>query len=205
VSKGGHNRTHDYTNRYKKLDSLHYSKIIPLMIKRRRSHVEHELEWSDGSNAGIVIYPEKLIVGYTIKQDNKQEEICDTFYFESISHNYGGPDRLYFLCPFCNKRIRFLYLHQLHFKCRTCAKLNYYSQQVTKGTVALAYRMERIIKTHFKIDVNMAPMDLHVFTPPRPKGMHKKTYYKLLLELRDVQEEYYKCFINESKRILGWL
>ena len=51
----------------------------------------------------------------------------------SYVHNAAG--RLtFFLCPSCGKRVRFLYLPD--YKCRTCARLNYRCQQVTKGSLA---------------------------------------------------------------------
>lgn len=51
----------------------------------------------------------------------------------SYVHNAAG--RLtFFLCPFCGQRVRFLYLPG--YKCRTCARLNYRSQQATKGSLA---------------------------------------------------------------------
>ena len=52
-----------------------------------------------------------------------------------LSYVYNAAGRLtFFLCPFCGKRVRFLYLPD--YKCRTCARLNYRSQQVTKGSLA---------------------------------------------------------------------
>lgn len=53
----------------------------------------------------------------------------------NLDYVYNAAGRLtFFFCPFCGQRVRFLYLPD--FKCRKCARLNYRSQQVTKGSLA---------------------------------------------------------------------
>ena len=202
VNSGRHNRTHNCINRYRRLDSFSFSKIISVIKRKGRCHVEHQLQWSDGKSLSVIIYREKLAVTYSAEIGAEWKDIRDVFYFEGAPNNYGGPDRLYFLCPSCGGRVRFLYLQKLRFKCRICTRSNYYSQQVAKGTMASAYRMERILWVHFKINTDMAPMDLAEYIPQRPKYMHKKSYNKHLLAFREAQEEYYRHFISESERIM---
>ena len=103
---GGWNKTHDAVERYKRLDSFHYGECVPLMKKAQRDNVDSTTSWKDGSEIGIVLYTDRLEVGYSIGAD--QEKVHDTLCFDGVPNNYGGADRLYFLCQFCGRRSRFL-------------------------------------------------------------------------------------------------
>ena len=94
-------------------------------------------------------------------------------------------------------------MHRLHFKCRLCARLNYYSQQVTKGNDAAADRMEKFIKNKFGVKKKLAPVDAECYIPDRPKGMHMKTYNRLLIELSDLQDNYSREWIRAVSRLFG--
>lgn len=202
---GGQNRTHDYTGRYKRLDSFYYGKCVPLMKEAKRDYIESSISWTDGGNIGIVIYPDKLITGYYSGSESEREEVRDTFLFDAVPNNYGGTERIYFLCPYCGRRSRYLYLHQRHFKCRICARLNYRSQQATKGTDASAYKMRKLLRDKFKVSEDLAPIDAVCYIPERPKGMHMSTYNRLLLKLDRAQDDYHKSFVWEAARICGLL
>lgn len=50
-----------------------------------------------------------------------------------LSHtpcHFGG-ERVWFCCPGCGNRAQKLYMHPTHFRCRTCCRLPYASQQET--------------------------------------------------------------------------
>ena len=48
-----------------------------------------------------------------------------------------GRQRLWFLCPSCDKRVAILYLKKYYFRCRRCLGLVYQSQKVTPSQRAL--------------------------------------------------------------------
>ena len=50
----------------------------------------------------------------------------------SKRNGYGGR-QLFFLCPVCGLRVRFLYQSGRSFCCRKCVRLNYKSQQETRS------------------------------------------------------------------------
>ena len=54
----------------------------------------------------------------------------------------GRPSRMYWLCPSCGRRARFLYFDHGALLCRECARLNYPCQQQTKNLE----REERIMR-----------------------------------------------------------
>jgi hypothetical protein len=198
---GGHSRTHDYTGRYKQLDSFYFGKAALFMAKKGLDMFEHPVSWTDGGKIRIVLFPDKLVAGYTVGSESGREEIADTFYFESVPNNYGG-EKVYFRCPYCDRRSRFLYLHRRHFKSRLCARLNYCSQQMSKGVDLSILGMQRALKK-LGIKDDFAPIDMECYTPPKPKGMHYKTYFKLLEELRDAQDEYHYNWTIVAMRICG--
>ncbi len=59
-----------------------------------------------------------------------------------VSNIDGHSQRVYFLCPGCKRRVRYLYARlDGRFRCRVCAKLNYKSQQVN-GMEEMRLKME---------------------------------------------------------------
>ena len=198
---GGQNRTHDYISRYKRLDSFDFGKLLPLMERKGEDHIESSMSWRDGSSIDAMLYLDRLKVCYTASEEERK--IRDDIYFDGVDNNYGGAQRFYFVCPYCGRRCRILYIHRVHFKCRLCARLNYYSQQVTKGTDAAADRMEKFIKNKFGVKERLSPMDAERYIPDRPKGMHTKTYNRLLMELSALQYKYSREWIETASRLFG--
>lgn len=45
-----------------------------------------------------------------------------------ITNGFGGT-RAFWLCPFCGKKVRYLYFMKERFKCKECSGLNYLVQQ----------------------------------------------------------------------------
>ena len=109
----------------------------------------------------------------------------------------------YFICPVCSKRVRFLYFYY-GLRCRTCAKLNYHSQQrkhdylnfVDEG---LRYAREKL---YYYPAHQVYPMDFPEENPPRPPGMHRATYQRRLKNFRWYQDRYERGMLEEYERIL---
>ena len=200
---GGHNRAHDYTSRYRRLDSFDFCKLIPLVKRSGTGWVNTVMDWTDGSSASVALCLNRVTVCYSFDLDGEREEVRKDIYFAAVDNNYGGAKRLYFCCPFCGRRSRILYMHRQHFKCRLCAQLNYTSQQMTKGAYAAAHRMDRFLRDKFKVTKNLAPAEAVYYQPDRPKGMHMKTYTRLLLELAELQVDYDREWLAGISRVLG--
>lgn len=103
--------------------------------------------------------------------------------------HYGG-HRAWFNCPYCNKRVAILYLDE-KIACRTCYKLNYTSQQQTKGTYQERDRMNKIRE---KLNWPLFK-DVHLWQRIKPKGMHYKTFEKLCKEHDYYERRYLGCFM----------
>ena len=108
--------------------------------------------------------------------------------------------------PSCGRRCRLLYHHRVRFKCRQCARLNYSSQQVTKGPDEAAHRLNQFLQNKFGQDKRLSPMELTYLLPPdRPKGMHQKTYERLLREYDQLYSEYDRAFVVHALKTLPFL
>jgi len=90
--------------------------------------------------------------------------------------HYGG-ERWWFRCPVqgCGRRVAVLYLAQI-FACRHCCKLAYSSQNE-----APHYRqLHKAQKIHQQLGGDWA---LDGGEPPKPKGMHWKTYWRKVAQM----------------------
>lgn len=97
---------------------------------------------------------------------------------------YGG-QRPWFLCPKCERRAAILYLGRSLFLCRECCGLTYTSRQES-GNIPkqMARKMERI---KHKLSIQEPGGLLTDMRIDKPKGMHWRTYTRLMKELEEVR------------------
>ena len=116
----------------------------------------------------------------------------------------GKSVRLYFHCPRCGKRVRYLYRQQKSYMCRDCAKLNYSSQQKS-GMEEMRFKMERIVEKElgytwwYKDHPDMCIQDLWLI--PKPRYMRWEKYERLLQKFRQLQKDYEREFWVGLSRI----
>ena len=107
---------------------------------------------------------------------------------------FGGR-RLWFLCPGCSARARRLFLRfaDAWLVCRTCGRIQYLSQRGrrTRGARRMARAMD------IRKELGGASMPEAPF-PPRPKGMHRKTYERLREEALKIEEDERFERVNEA-------
>jgi hypothetical protein len=106
----------------------------------------------------------------------------------STTPRYGGR-RWWFLCPRCRRRCRCLYLPPAgaDLDCRLCLRLAYQVQRVDRLTRAL-WRIEGI---KVKLGARWQEMAGAAPTPPRPTGMQRRTYDRLVAQLQQAEARYY--------------
>jgi hypothetical protein len=102
------------------------------------------------------------------------EAISQTIWMESTACALGG-HRRWFACPACGRRVAVLYGAGRLFACRRCKGLAYASQGES-GDDRAARRADRIRKR-----LGWMPGILNG-PGTRPKGMHRRTYERLLAE-----------------------
>ena len=118
------------------------------------------------------------------------EEKQDVAYgvpIEWTACNFGGA-RPWFVCPGlrCGRRAALLYLGGRYFLCRRCQNLSYASQRERGGSVPALHRCQRI-RTKLGGSANVTEP-----FPDRPKGMHRKTYWRLY----DLHEAAYAQYVG---------
>jgi len=199
---GGHNRKKNYVGSSIKIDSYYFSKRLQYMDLAGMDYSKGSMNWGNGNQAEIIVSNEEFTVSYIATQNGNKKSVRDTFIFEYVPNNYGGADRIYFICPYCERRVRFIYLSGIYFKCRTCANLNYRSQQETKGCDVTAVKMKKFIREKFKDSESFAQIDLAYYRPKRPKGMHWETYHRLFEQFCRLQEGYIAQFCIPLMRIV---
>lgn len=124
------------------------------------------------------------------------EEVAEAVDIVRIPCHLGGW-RAYFVCPgvvrgvACGRRVVRLYGPGRYFLCRHCCRLAHASQGEGRWDRAL----RRVAKAHRRLDDaggRGAPL------PPRPKGMWRRTYERLLARIRDSEREADERFVEEA-------
>jgi len=129
---------------------------------------------SIGYEINTMSYPGWLRVYYA----NTNGDKCYDYkiYFTVTCPHYGG-ERLWFLCPVqgCGKRVAVLYLGKI-FACRHCQNMVYSCQNEDRGQRLLskAQKIHRQLGGDWAVDSS---------PPPKPKGMHWKTYRRKVVEM----------------------
>jgi len=156
-----------------KIDIRHMNKNGML-----RAGVSSRWGWSCADNslgeARITSLGSKLI----IQQKNKLQASVQHISLTWTPCNYGG-QRPWFLCPMCKRRVAILYLTAESFSCNRCSNITYYSRCESP--------LDRLLRRKQKIYKRISSDDdwnLGFFY--RPKGMHKKTFDRLIDEYSDI-------------------
>ncbi len=125
--------------------------------------------------------------------DEDWQSVEQTIWFSRTHCNYGG-QRKWFLCPHCNKRVAILYGADVRFLCRHCYRLPYASQGENYFD-----RMERKAN---KINLQLDPDGLDDDYYNKPKGMHWKTFNRLISVNNTLQEAIERGFLYKFRH---WL
>lgn len=190
---GGRNKTHGQLEKFHRIDSFAFYDCL-----MGDKYLQYKTDVKYPPVTGDVVYH----VG-----DRTAEIRTGDFYSDLPLSRVRGIDgqsvRMYFHCPHCKRRVRYLYLRKGCYKCRSCAKLNYACQQ-KNGMDELRLKMENIVEnklqyTHWRrTHPDGCIQDLwHV---PKPPYMRWKKYEKLMRELRQLQKEYEREFLTGCLR-----
>ena len=156
---------------YKRID-LRYLKEKNWLSPGQR----HSLSWSHGDEPSGTInywaYATHLKLEYKSRNesDNEWQEVAQHVPFDFTPLNFGG-HRQWFRCPRCHRRCLVLY-GGARFYCRKCYRLKYQSQAEDSAQRAIT-RAQATRKRLGGFEGIDDPF------PPKPKGMHWKTYNRL--------------------------
>lgn len=184
---GGHNKTHRRLENFHRIDSFaFYDYLMGDKYLFCKETVKYPLVRGD-----IVYY-----VGEKTAEIREGDSYTDLI-LSRVPGIDGKSVRMYFHCPYCGRRVRYLYRRQERYMCRNCAKLNYSSQQKS-GMDEMRLKMERIVERElgytwwFRDYPDMPIQDLwHI---PKPRYMRHEKYERLLKEFRQLQKDYERAF-----------
>jgi hypothetical protein len=150
------------------------------------------LTWSVATTeTGSVRYrtePNGFRLIYRIRQpDESWGAIDELIPFAETKNGFGGCRR-WFRCLTCSLPCRVIYAGS-HFRCRRCHGLQYQSQYERPFTRAT----NRAQKLRDRLDKSDALDDPF---PPKPKGMHWRTYRRLEALDNEFQEKWSAAFIR---------
>lgn len=121
-----------------------------------------------------------IVLDYRWRQfDGEWESVNEQVHLVSTPCNYGG-QRPWFMCPGCWRRVGKLFAAGKYFLCRHCYHLPYESQR-EDGYYRLLRKVQKI-----RIRLGGSSNLIDPF-PPKPKGMHEKTYRRLEREADEAE------------------
>lgn len=131
--------------------------------------------WTNGNAVQIsTSEPGWLRLGYQADEKTFEYRIR----IETIPQHFGGARR-WFRCPNtkCARRCRTVYFRQGYFLCRKCQRLGYLTEQASKSD----YPYHQINKVRRRLGWVPGYLNGH---ETKPKGMHWKTYDRLIQKHR---------------------
>jgi hypothetical protein len=140
--------------------------------------------WQNGSDIVIETKPEAIELFYGISRNEQPREDVHILVPLSWSSCNYGRERPWLICPGkgCGRRVAKLYLADKYFLCRHCHDLAYSSQRQAKE-FRLLDKAQKICRRLGVTNCN------DLFTASKPKGMHWRTYEKLVDEAQELEQE----------------
>lgn len=193
---GGHNRTHRTVEDCHKIDSFKFCDYL---------NGDKYLQYKE--NVKYPIIGGDIVYHVATKTARiRQKDGYRTLALSRVPNIDGTTYRMYFHCPECGKRVRYLYNVRGVYSCRRCSNLNYKSQQKS-GMEELRFKMERIAEKELEYywwrNDHDCIADLHFI--PKPRYMRIAKYERLMSEFRALQKEYESVmlqYIHSSEKFL---
>lgn len=139
-----------------------------------KGHGTHFQRWNDGASAWLLFRPLSAEVEMRLPGQPTQRH---TIELDTTPLHFGG-HRVWWKCPRCHARVGVLYWQGWRWQCRQCAGLVHESTRQSDDSRAFA----KVNKVRDALGWGgglASPMG------GRPKGMHWKTYARLMQELAD--------------------
>lgn len=198
---GGHNKTHRQLENFRRIDSFaFYDYLMADKYLYCKTTVQYPLIRGD-----IIYHVQSKTALIKVLSVKDREYRYVDLPLSMVPGIDGKSVRMYFHCPYCGRRSRYLYDYYKHYACRECAKLNYSSQQKS-GMDEMRLKMERIVEKKlgyaywWKDYPDMCIQDLwHI---PKPLYMRYEKYEKLLQEFWKLKKDYEREFLRQISKIL---
>ena len=184
LGSGGRNKSHRTIGNYSRLDSVALRHCICDWDE------EDDCDFLPRLFAGGAIFCDALTGAVDIRWGDQYRPLK----LDRVRGVDGNLSRLYFLCPHCGRRVRYLYQFHEYYVCRQCLGANYESQQRNRGLEDIRRRMRKVIEkdmgyTWWRRDnPNDTIADLYII--PKPRYMRWAKYSRLMQKYRQLQDDY---------------
>jgi hypothetical protein len=178
-------------------DKVEYRRSIDIRRWARSGSLErgsYFTRWMDenGQETAAISYTVdseyQLTLRYSREGDEGKRSFVIPVQLTRTACHYGG-SRVWFLCPHCHRRTAKLYLHSEGWACRKSLELVYAIQSECR-TGRLTNRLHRL----------QAKLDHECF---RPKGMHHKTYERILEQIEWADNAWAASLSGLLGRLMG--
>lgn len=161
------------------------------------------LRWERGDIIGLRAGDGRVVLSYGVRSSAGAWSLAEAAVAIAwIPCEFGGA-RPYFRCPgkpgrACQRRVTKIHFFGGQFLCRHCHDLAYTSQSET--------RLDRLQHRARKSTIALGgePGEPGTSFPPRPKGMHKRTYERRLADIRAARAEQRQSVLAFARR-QGWI
>lgn len=137
------------------------------------------------NSVSFAINDKMLTLEYSCENNRQQIDL------DWLQCNYGN-QRAYFICPQCGRRVISLYMSNKYFYCRKCCNFTYRSQQEDEASRLI--RKIRRIRQKLNASDELFGIIWH-----KPKGMHHKTFYRLVEEDNVTAKQYFNRLLTISR------
>ena len=193
---GGHNRTHRTVEDCRKIDSFNFRDYL-----NGDKYLQYKEDVKYPIIGGDIVYH---VATKTARI--RQRDAYRALALSRVPNIDGTTYRMYFHCPECGRRVRYLYNVRGVYACRNCSNLNYKSQQKS-GMEELRLKMERIVENELEYCWWRNDYDCvaDLYFIPKPRYMRIAKYERLISEFRALQKEYERVmhqYIHSSEKFL---
>jgi len=150
-------------------------------------------------NVGIETTYDQVRLTYTLTpHDSEPQALTYPVRIVRTRCQYGGT-RPWFECPRCGDRRAVLYgvASDGKFGCRCCMRLGYASE--AEDACGRSWRAQRRLAANLGAKDDMNPQ------PPRPRGMRRRTYERILHRIWDQEMRREEQFYSFMQRHAAWL
>ncbi len=147
-----------------------------------------------GSFVLFKVKKDRVLFEYIHQSPEKEDQlVVETIWLAHTPCNFGGK-RAWFSCPQCCKRVGVLFRVDRRFRCRKCHKLSYQTQ--SWGEIDRAGHKSR--KIRIKLGGSGGLGDTF---PPKPVGMHLKTYFTLMQKAVNTERKFWTLLGEKIDRL----
>lgn len=182
TGSGGHNRTHATVESFYRIDSFWY---YDFLVGDEYLFLHDKVFYPHSRQPDIVYHV----------QEGRFEILTGIKYsplhLSKVPGINGNGQRVFFECPHCETRVRYLYKNRGNYMCRHCLNANYKSQQIS-GMKKFRSQMENILEKlgYFNWRYLYPHTNIEdLVAIPKSRYMRYTEYEELMRKFRELQEE----------------